>query len=752
MSRRIRELGGVGALALVLSCVVGIPRVDAATANSLTMQVVGTTGTVATGADQFTVGGDTSVKVAVAKLSGGNAKVVAGPDSSTQAMQFPAYVNSGTYPRAVITATPTSGGGLSPGASDFEYGAVFRLNATSSGRSIDNGDNLFQRGLYEDSSQFKLQIDHGYPSCRVRGSGGQVFASSSLKVTPDKWYRATCSRVGSKVTVQVVAFGSTATPVSNVANGSAGTLSFPASLPAAIGGKVSSSGAVISSATDQFNGAVANVWANRLPAVPPPNQPPVAHAAATCTALDCAFTAVDSTDPDGDPLTYAWDYADDTDPNSGSGRETTHTYPTAAAHTVTVTVTDDHGNSDSETAVATTTEPVDPPDPGADQPPVANAAAECTGLDCTFTALGSTDPENEPLTYAWDFADDTDPNPGSGLETAHHYTTGAARTVTLTVTDDHDNSATDTVLAPTSDQVVNQPPVADAAASCTNLSCTFSAAGSSDPENDPLTYAWDFGDGTPAGSGASTPHTYGTAGARTVTLTVTDDHQNSATDTVLATTTAPPVATPITFVAAAATNGNRTSHAVTVPTSVKAGDALVLLFSANTTTPTYTDPAGWTVVQSKNGDGTVVRAYRKVATATDPGSSVKVTSSAFAKSDITVVAYRNTSKTNPVAASASKVDNVTGAAHVSPAVTAAGSASWLVTYWADESSSTSAWTAPSGQSVRAKTFGSSAGHISALLTDSNGPVAAGASGQKTATANSSSTRGLSVSILLAPSP
>ena len=323
--------------------------------------------------------------------------------------------------------------------------------------------------------------------------------------------------------------------------------------------------------------------------------------------------------------------------------------------------------------------------------------------------------------------------------------------MTLTVTDDHDNSATDTVLATTSDQVVNQPPVADAAASCTELSCTFSAAGSSDPENDPLTYAWDFGDGTPAGSGASTPHTYGTAGTRTVTLTVTDDHQNSATDTVLATTTAPPVATPITFVAAAATNGNRTSHAVTVPTSVKAGDALVLLFSANTTTPKYTDPAGWTVVQSKNGDGTVVRAYRKVATATDPGSSVKVTSSAFAKSDITVVAYRNTSKTNPIAASASKVDNVTGAAHVSPAVTATGSASWLVTYWADESSSTSAWTAPSGQSVRAKTFGSSAGHISALLTDSNGPVAAGASGQKTATANSTSTRGLSVSILLAPS-
>jgi hypothetical protein len=51
-------------------------------------------------------------------------------------------------------------------------------------------------------------------------------------------------------------------------------LTFPASTPASIGGKLNPSGTVVSSATDQFNGAVANVWANRLPVTPPPNQPP----------------------------------------------------------------------------------------------------------------------------------------------------------------------------------------------------------------------------------------------------------------------------------------------------------------------------------------------------------------------------------------------------------------------------------------------------------------------------------------------
>jgi len=653
MSRGARDLVGMLALVVMVCGVPGSARAEVA-ARSLTMAVVGTPGTIATGASQFSIGGDTAVKVTVPTISGGKATVVDGPDSSTRALQFPPYVSSGTYPRAVVGVTPTTGDALSPGDSDFEYGAVFRVNTTSSTRSIDNGDNLFQRGLYNDPSQFKLQLDHGYPSCRVRGSGGQVFVSSPSKVTSGAWYRVTCSRIGSKVTVQWAPYGSTAAPVTATATGSSGTLSFPATTPASIGGKLNPSGTIVSSSTDQFNGAVANVWINAVPATPPPNQAPQAHATAFCTDLDCSFDASDSTDADGDPLTYDWDFGDGSDP--GSGATTTHSYP-AGTRTVTLTVADDHGNSDTDTVEATTTDPVDPGDP-VDQPPIAHAAATCLGLDCSFSALDSTD-----------------------------------------------------------------------------------------PENDPLTFSWDFGDGSDPGSGATTTHSYA-AGTRTVTLTVSDDHGNSASDTVEVTTTAP--ATPVAFVAAAATNGNRTSHTVTVPAGVRAGDALLLFFAANSPTPTYTNPAGWTVLQSRNGDGTVVRAYSKVATAGDAGSVVRLTSSAYVKSDLSVVAYRNTSAGNPVASSVSKVDNVTGASHTSPAVTAVGAGSWLVTYWADESTSTTAWTAPAGQSVRAKTFGSSSGHISGLLADSNGPVAAGATGLKTAVANSVSTRGVSVSVLLAP--
>jgi glucose/arabinose dehydrogenase/PKD repeat protein len=54
------------------------------------------------------------------------------------------------------------------------------------------------------------------------------------------------------------------------------------------------------------------------------------------------------------------------------------------------------------------------------------------------------------------------------------------------------------------------------------LSVSFDSAGSTDPDGDPLTYTWNFGDGSPPASGATTTHLYSTAGLYTATLTVSD--------------------------------------------------------------------------------------------------------------------------------------------------------------------------------------------------------------------------------------
>jgi glucose/arabinose dehydrogenase len=64
------------------------------------------------------------------------------------------------------------------------------------------------------------------------------------------------------------------------------------------------------------------------------------------------------------------------------------------------------------------------------------------------------------------------------------------------------------------------------------LSVTFDGSGSTDPDGDPLTYEWDFGDGAPRVTGATATHTYTTAGTYTATLRVRDVAGGEGTATV----------------------------------------------------------------------------------------------------------------------------------------------------------------------------------------------------------------------------
>jgi len=72
----------------------------------------------------------------------------------------------------------------------------------------------------------------------------------------------------------------------------------------------------------------------------------------------------------------------------------------------------------------------------------------------------------------------------------------------------------------------NQAPTAFISANptygATPLLVNFSGAGSSDPNGDPLTYQWTFGDGITATTGISTTHTYTQTGVFTASLVVRD--------------------------------------------------------------------------------------------------------------------------------------------------------------------------------------------------------------------------------------
>jgi len=87
------------------------------------------------------------------------------------------------------------------------------------------------------------------------------------------------------------------------------------------------------------------------PPPPPPNHPPVATIGGPYTS-DSGLVTFDgsaSTDPDGDALTYAWDFGDG---NKGTGITTTHDYQNDGTFDVSLVVTDSKGLA--STAAATT--------------------------------------------------------------------------------------------------------------------------------------------------------------------------------------------------------------------------------------------------------------------------------------------------------------------------------------------------------------------------------------------------------------
>lgn len=92
------------------------------------------------------------------------------------------------------------------------------------------------------------------------------------------------------------------------------------------------------------------------------------------------------------------------------------------------------------------------------------------------------------------------------------------------------NSSVRTLGSSPSTSPDNQAPVADFTYSCSDLTCSFDASGSSDPDGTISSYAWNFGDGTTA-TGPTVEKTYGSPNTYTVQLSLVDD--DGATSTAL---------------------------------------------------------------------------------------------------------------------------------------------------------------------------------------------------------------------------
>lgn len=177
---------------------------------------------------------------------------------------------------------------------------------------------------------------------------------------------------------------------------------------------------------------------------PTPNQPPVAEANGPYTGMEDAaitFSAAGSSDPDGDALSYTWDFGDGSSLTTSS-LTTTHTYTTGEAgqyHAYAVSLVVNDGTIESlpaETIVTVT---------GINDLPLADANGPYAGVigeDILFDAGASRDEEGISA-YTWDFGDGTT---ASGATVTHPYAVTGTYMVHLTVTDtDGAEASTDTI-------------------------------------------------------------------------------------------------------------------------------------------------------------------------------------------------------------------------------------------------------------------------------------------------------------------
>lgn len=121
-------------------------------------------------------------------------------------------------------------------------------------------------------------------------------------------------------------------------------------------------------------------------------------------------------------------------------------------------------------------------------------------------------------------------NSNARCRQAYKFSAGATEDLQWTQFGSHGWAAT---IAAINEDVtpVLQPPVAEFTYTTANLTATFDASGSSDPDGTIVDYAWDFGDGaTSSGATDTGPvHVYVGAGTYTATLTVTDNDGLTAT-------------------------------------------------------------------------------------------------------------------------------------------------------------------------------------------------------------------------------
>ncbi|MFH1174621.1 MAG: PKD domain-containing protein [archaeon] len=259
-----------------------------------------------------------------------------------------------------------------------------------------------------------------------------------------------------------------------------------------------------------------------------PNHPPVLQPIGDKTIAEGALLSfvISATDEDDDPLSFNAGNL----PTGASFNPTTRTfswtpnYNQAGVYAGVLFNVSDGQAYDYEAIRITVLNTNRPPDAQWNYTPQPAHVNETTLFNVTF----SHDPDNDPLTFDWDF--DNDGTWDAHGRTATHVFTrpDPAYVVLLRVFDgtNYTYRMRQVSVLP----IINRPPVADFVFTpehpVSGEPVTFHAT-AADPDHDPLTYAWDFtNDGSIDATGNTSTHTF-EAGLYAVRLVVSDGQANT---------------------------------------------------------------------------------------------------------------------------------------------------------------------------------------------------------------------------------
>jgi mono/diheme cytochrome c family protein len=285
------------------------------------------------------------------------------------------------------------------------------------------------------------------------------------------------------------------------------------------------------------------------------NSAPIANAGPDQNVATGTLVTLDgsgSRDADNDPLSYTWSLVS-TPAGSGAvlsnGVQSDASFTADMDGTYVAQLTVNDGSADSAPDTVTITASSGNSAPTADAGPDRNVA---TGTLVTLDGSGSQDADADPLTYSWTMVSrPAGSSAGLSNETQVGPTftadTNGTYVMELIVNDGTTDSAPDTVSITAS--TANSAPTADAGpdqSTTVGTAVSLDGTGSSDADNDPLTYAWTLVS-APAGSNAALPDPADTemvfitpdvAGTYVVQLIVNDGTADSAPATVSITATA----------------------------------------------------------------------------------------------------------------------------------------------------------------------------------------------------------------------